>query len=249
MNQPFQTYSDYYDLLYSKKNYEKEVSYVKKLIDKNCFNSKLMLELGSGTGNHAVYFSKLNYEIYGIDLSKTMVDISVSKNIPNTKFKVSDISNFQFSVKFDVCISLFHVMSYLTDLDKLSKVFDNVYSSLKPGGIFIFDCWNKPAVKIDPPSIRKTFFENEILKIERTAFPENDFNNSITKILFELNIFDKVKNINYREKEMHKMRFFSEDEVRNISNNSNFQFINCHNWLDFKTKSSEDYYNVYVLKK
>ena len=249
MNQTFHKYSDYYDLLYSNKNYEKEVSYIKKLIDENCSNSKLMLELGSGTGNHAVYFSKLKYEIHGIDLSKRMVDISKNKRIPNTNFHVGDISNFKFDIKFDVCISLFHVISYITDINVLIKVFKNIYSSLKPGGIFIFDCWNKPAVIIDPPNIRKTLFENETLKIERTALPKNDFINSVTKIVFDLNIFDKKNDYKHNETETHEMRFFSEDEINFVSNQSNFKVLGCYNWLDFNSKSSEDYYNVYILKK
>ena len=178
-----------------------------------------------------------------------MIDISNSKNIPNAKFFVGDISNFQFDENYDVCISLFHVISYITDLNELIKVFNNIYSSLKPGGIFIFDCWNKPAVIKDPPSIRKTFFENELLKIERIAFPDNDFLNSTTKIVFELNILDKKSNTKRFETEIHKMRFFSEDEIKAVSNKSKFKVLDCYNWLDYDSKSSEDYYNVYILKK
>ena len=249
MTQIFQNYSDYYDLLYSNKNYASEVSYIKKLIDENCSNSKQMLELGSGTGNHAVYFSKLNYKIDGIDLSERMVAISNGKKIPNAKFYVGDISNFKFNQKYDVCISLFHVISYITDLNVLVKVFKNIYSSLKPGGIFIFDCWNKPAVILDPPVIRKTSFENELLKIKRTAFPKNDFTKSISKIVFEIGIFNKEKKTKFYETETHKMRFFSEEEINFISKESKFDVLNCYNWLDFNSKSSEDYYNCYVLKK
>ena len=102
MTQIFQNYSDYSDLLYSNKNYASEASYIKKLIDRNCSNSKQMLELGSGTGNHAVYFSKLNYKIDGIDLSERMVAISNGKKIPNAKFYVGDLSNFKFNQKYDV---------------------------------------------------------------------------------------------------------------------------------------------------
>ena len=249
MTQIFQNYSEYYDLLYSNKNYTNEVSYIKKLIDQNCSNSKQMLELGSGTGNHAVYFSKLKYKIDGIDLSDRMVAISKDKNIPNANFYVGNISNFQFKEKYDVCISLFHVISYITDINELVKVFNNIYSSLKPGGIFIFDCWNKPAVILDPPVIRKTSFENESLKIERTAFPKNDFSNSTSKIVFEINIYNKENNTKYNETETHKMRFFSEEEINFISKESKFEVLNCYNWLDFNSKSSEDYYNCYVLKK
>jgi len=222
---------------------------IKNLIDHNYSNVTRMLELGSGTGNHAVYFSRLKYEIDGIDLSEQMIDISNSKNIPNAKFFVGDISNFQFDENYDVCISLFHVISYITDLNELIKVFNNIFSSLKPGGIFIFDCWNKPAVIKDPPSIRKTFFENELLKIERIAFPVNDFINSITKIVFELNILDKKSNTKHFETETHKMRFFSEEEINYVSKKSKFKVLNCYNWLDINSKSSEDYYNCYILKK
>jgi SAM-dependent methyltransferase len=249
MNKTFDRISDYYDLLYANKNYEQEVNYVKKLIDENYPNSKVMLELGSGTGNHSVYFSKLKYEIHGIDLSKSMVNISRGKNILNASFHVGDISNFKFDKKFDVCISLFHVISYVTDLSLLLKVFNNIYSSLKPGGIFIFDCWNKPAVILDPPIIRKTTFENEILKVERTAFPENNFINSVSNIFFELNIFDKKSNTIHKETETHQMRFFSEDEINQVSEESNLKVLGCYNWLDFGPKSSEKYYNVYILKK
>ena len=249
MYKNFDKFSDYYDLIYSNKNYEEEVNYIKRLIDSNSYNSKSMLELGSGTGNHAAYFSKLKYKIHGIDLSKRMVDISKSKKIPNANFYVGDISNFKIDIKFDVCISLFHVISYIKSIPLLKNVLNNISRNLKPGGIFIFDCWNKPAVIKDPPSIRGTKFENENLKIERIAYPENHFEKSITKIDFELKILDKKRNINFVETETHEMRFFSEDEINSVSQESNFKVLHCFNWLDINLKASEEYYNVYVLKK
>jgi hypothetical protein len=102
---------------------------------------------------------------------------------------------------------------------------------------------------LNPPSIRKTSFENEVLKIERTAFPSNDMINSLTKIIFELKIFDKKRDLIYNEIEKHEMRFFSENEINCASNNSKFKVLSCYNWLDFSLKSSEEYYNVYILKK
>ena len=101
------------------------------------------------------------------------------------------------------------------------------------------DTWNMNASTI----------EKESLKVERTAFPKNDFIKSTTKIDFELKFFDKRHKINHKETETHKMRFFSEDEINAVSNKSKFKVLDCYNWFDFNSKSSEDYYNVYILKK
>ena len=51
----------------------------------------------------------------------------------------------------------------------------------------------------------KTFtsFANESLKIERTAFPKNDFSNSTSKIVFEINIYNKENKIYNSESETY----------------------------------------------
>ena len=69
MNNNFKLYSQYYDLLYQDKDYEKEALYVHDLIQTYVPQAKNILELGSGTGKHAQRFSNLGYAILGIERS------------------------------------------------------------------------------------------------------------------------------------------------------------------------------------
>ena len=48
-------YSQYYDLLYSDKDYAGEVDYIIKLIKENSNEAKTLLDMGSGTGKQAAF--------------------------------------------------------------------------------------------------------------------------------------------------------------------------------------------------
>ena len=53
MSQFGDLYSQYYDLLYSDKDYGKEVEYIDSLIKENSNNTQTILDMGCGTGKHA----------------------------------------------------------------------------------------------------------------------------------------------------------------------------------------------------
>ena len=70
----FYEYAKYYDLLYREKDYLKETSYVENLLKKFRNNIGSILELGCGTGKHAMILAKSGYTVNGIDLSNNMID-------------------------------------------------------------------------------------------------------------------------------------------------------------------------------
>ena len=111
----FGDYARYYDLLYKDKDYQREVDYIENLINKYSKNKvKTILDIGCGTGNHDILFAKKDYEICGIDISEEMINIAKSRmhNLNNISFFIGNSENFKLDKKFDVVVSLFHVMSY-----------------------------------------------------------------------------------------------------------------------------------------
>ena len=106
-------YSQYYDLLYSDKDYDGETDYVNNLIKENNFNAKSILDLGCGTGKHAYLFCNKGYKVHGIDISEDMLKIA-NKDIDGKedriKFSHSNIEKLNLNEKFDVVVSLFHVI-------------------------------------------------------------------------------------------------------------------------------------------
>ena len=146
MNNLFDLIGDYYDLIYSEKNYSDEASFVTKILEKYKIEGKSILELGSGTGIHATELAEKGYFVQGIERSQQM--LLRSKMHARYKALNGDIRDISLDRKFDAVISLFHVISYQITNKDLDLVFENVWKHLNKGGLFLFDFWYSPAVLI-----------------------------------------------------------------------------------------------------
>src|SRR6476469_9101325 len=130
-NEIFKTdYSRYYDLLYKNKNYNAEANYIDTILKEHNIGNDI-LELGSGTGNHATFLTQAGYVVTGVEKSLEMICASEAKQISNFTCIHADISNFQTEKKFDAAIALFHVISYLISVDQLVSCFQCIHSHLK----------------------------------------------------------------------------------------------------------------------
>lgn len=194
----FADYSKFYDLLYGDKNYSKEASYVLELIKKYKPGSKTILEFGCGTGVHASILAKSTMKITGIDQSKTMIASAIQRlnKLPkNTRkllnFQVGDIRNKNLNNTYDVCLALFHIISYQTSNTDVINTFSNARKHLNKGGLFIFDSWYGPAVLKIMPSVKEKIMENDQIKIIRIATPEMRHNECIVDVNYHLLVINK----------------------------------------------------------
>lgn len=245
----FKKYSQYYDLLYADKDYKLESEYILKHIFSNK-NAKTLLEMGCGSGGHSEYFSKKGLAITGIDISETMIEIAKNKNIPNFNPVVGDITNFSFEKKFDSVISLFHVISYLNDNESLFKCFQLAFDHLNPNGYFIFDFWYTPNIEFYRPEIRIKRKENNILSITRITEPEIFSLKKIVNVNFDIFIKDKFTGDISNLKEVHPMRHFDIEELKNIAKNVGFDFVLAEEYLTTKppTKDSNGVLIKFIKK-
>jgi SAM-dependent methyltransferase len=245
----FNDYSKYYDLLYKEKNYYDEVQYINEIIKLNCPNSKSLLDIGCGTGKHANLLQQLGYNIDGIDLSETMLEIAKNKFGENINFYNADIRKFDLNKKYDTIISLFHVLSYQVKNHDLDSAFESVYKHLNDGGYFIFDCWYGPGVMNDPPSIRVRNMKDDEVEIIRISEPDINYNNSTVDVNFKIIIndlkTDKVKILH----EKHPMRYLFKNEIEFLANKYNFKIVSFYSWMSFDVPNKNDWQVVFVLKK
>ncbi|HZE12753.1 MAG TPA: class I SAM-dependent methyltransferase, partial [Chthoniobacterales bacterium] len=153
----FDHYAQYYDLLYSVKDYRAEVDYVCSLIEKFGQGAKSMLDLGCGTGSHGFHFAQRGFEVTGVDQAAGMVaradEKKEEKGIKNISFAQGNILSLALDRQFDVVVSLFHVMNYLTTNTEMEAGFATAVKHVRPGGLFIFDTWYGPAVLSDLPKV------------------------------------------------------------------------------------------------
>ncbi len=228
-----ETYSEYYDLLYKEKDYTGESHYIHKLISKYKPESKSILELGCGTGKHASVLKKMGYKIAGIDISDKMLS-EAKKNYSDIDFIEGDIRIVRLHKKYDVVVSLFHVLNYQKENKDLLDTFETAEAHLKSGGLFIFDCWYGPAVLSEKPSNRVKRLENENIRIVRICEPVIYPNENYVDVNYEIIIENKTTNKVHKINETHSMRYLFKPEIEIILQKNNLELINYEEWMTGK---------------
>lgn len=245
----FSRYSKYYDLLYKDKDYEFETGYVIKLIEENAPDATSVIELGCGTGNHAKYLCESNYRVVGIEKSEEMVREAVSKNIRNFEPVVGDASSCRVSETFDVALSLFHVISYITDNSALINCFNTTNEHLKIGGIFIFDVWYSPAVLTQRPDVRVKRLEDSNVRVLRVAEPQTRYNENIIDVNYQVIIEEKSTGKFENIHETHSMRHFSIPEIDLLCTLTGFKIISVQEFGNGQPVGHNTWGACFVVKK
>ncbi len=249
----FLKYAQYYNILYKEKDYKKEIDYVNNLIKRYASNNKKsLLDIGCGTGRHTMGFTDKGWEAAGIDKSAEMIKIArttAQANQNKTKFYVCDSTRFNLNRKFDIAVSLFHVMSYQTTNELVFNTIKNAYRQLNNNGLFIFDFWYGPAVIIQKPALRiKKFNDKEVL-IKRTAIPKINFNNNTVDICYKIEIKDKRNNLKKAFTEHHIMRYFFLPELYLMLETAGFKVVKCLKWMSLKETARPDYWSGVIVAK
>lgn len=245
----FNDYSKYYDLLYKDKDYTNEVKYINNLLTTHCENVHNILDLGCGTGKHALLLASEGYEVTGVDLSTQMIKIAQENQTANVNFFHGDVRNYRTDTIFDAVISLFHVMSYQVTNDDIKNALKTAYHHLKADGTFIFDCWYGPAVLTDKPVCRVKNFQNEYLRIVRIAEPVIFPNENYVEVNYHLFIKDLVGKQDFEIIEQHNMRYLFFLEILELASSVGFSVQKAYKWMTFDNPDASSWNVVFILKK
>lgn len=251
----FNNYARYYDLLYQDKDYAGEARFIHQLIKNHAPDAQSILELGCGTGNHAVLLAKEGYIIHGVDRSSQMLETAsdrLSFLSPHLKqrltFSEGDLREIRLDQQFDVIISLFHVFSYQTKNTDLKDTFATVKAHLKPRGILIFDCWYGPAVLSDRPQVRVKRLENDRIEVTRIAEPVSYPNDNLVDVNYYVFIKDKKIGKIEELKETHTMRYLFKSEIEILLSEFQLNLIDTKEWMT-NQEPSFDTWGVYFVGK
>jgi SAM-dependent methyltransferase len=164
--------SRYYDLIYRDKDTAGEVDYIETLLKRFGSPGDRLLELGCGSGRHGTILAGRGWRWHGVERAAGMVERARQKGLKVTSGSMEDV---ELEVDgFDAGLSLFHVVSYLTEDKQLNQAFANLARALVPGGLFIFDIWFTPAVSHLGPESRTLKVEDDNTRLTRRATPEID---------------------------------------------------------------------------
>ncbi|MBI2623031.1 MAG: class I SAM-dependent methyltransferase [Candidatus Liptonbacteria bacterium] len=169
-------YYTYYDRLFSKKDYGREVDVVLRFAKEHGIKGTAILDVGCGTGSHALEFARRGYSVVGTDTDCGMIAAANEKREQSGEqekltFVCGDISDARTG-EADIAVSLFHVVNYIQEPDALRAFFRAIHERLRGGGIFVFDCWNGVAAIADTPKEKATSIECEGERIETSMVPD-----------------------------------------------------------------------------
>lgn len=107
--------------------------------------SMKILDLACGHGRHANRLAELGYNVTGVDITQGFLEIAKSdakKKGITVEYIQKDMREISFKEEFDRVILLFTSFGLFDDEENF-KVLENVARSLKSGGLFCFDTFNR----------------------------------------------------------------------------------------------------------
>jgi len=248
----FERYAQYYDLFYRNKNYTGEVAYVDALIKKHAVGeTKTILDLGCGTGGHAVLLAEKGYRVTGVDSSDKMLAIAEEKKRQkgvSVELQKGDICTVDLHKRFDVAIAMFAVMGYQTTNEALESALRNAAKHLNPNGLLIFDAWFGPAVITQKPQDKILIVEKGSGSVIRLTRPNLDIISQIVDVNFTVLHVENDAILN-RVEETHKMRFFFAKELEFMFKKTGYQAVGMHPFMELEGELTESDWNMTVIAR
>lgn len=221
------TYAGAYDTLYGEKNYFLECDMIEALLGLSSKRGGALLDLGCGTGNHAIPLAGRGYAVTGVDLSDAMLVRAREKAAlagvsGGTQFQNGDVRTVRLGEgSYDAVLMMFAVLGYQQNDDDVRAALGTARYHLEAGSAFIFDVWYGPGVIADKPGPRERVVENDEERIVRRTNTDLDEERHLCSVRFDLEIWragEKIDEVH----EKHVMRFFFPEELQRFAAESGF---------------------------
>jgi SAM-dependent methyltransferase len=138
--QSFTHVAPWYDALMEGVPYEQWVRYIEELLEEYGHEPDTVLDLACGTGSVSRLLARKGYHVVGVDGSPGMIDEArrITRD-PTVEYVCQRMEQLSLDRGFDLAVSLFDSLNYLTDPADLARCFFQVARHLESGGLFIFD--------------------------------------------------------------------------------------------------------------
>ncbi len=253
MNANFELYAKYYDALYRDKNYGAEMDYVRNRARLHAPKPRDVLDLGCGTGGHAFAFAGSGIPVLGVDVSPIMIEIARQRQTSHAslplQFIVGDVRSFRAKRKFDLVVSLFHVLSYQLSNDDVIAAFETARAHMHEHSIFCFDFWYGPAVLRQRPEVRIRRLTVADKKAVRLAEPQLIDSQNRVDVHFTLLTHGLDSTEQSEIAETHSMRYFFLPEIDLMLRSAGLLPIETTAWMSDEAPTDASWAAVIVARK
>jgi SAM-dependent methyltransferase len=240
-------YADAYDSIYRSKDYEGEVDLIERILIRQGFTGpRNLLDLGCGTGAHALRLAQRGHCVVGVDRSPEMLVQARAKAAVHDlslEFHQADIRCLHLGRQFDAVLMMFTVLGYQLSEADLMAALASVRRHLALGGLFIFDVWHGPAVLADRPAERDMSVVHGSGRVSRKTRAVLDVSRRLCRVNFELERVDVGGRVQQWQEE-HTVRYYFREELESTLCQSHLELLNFRNFPDDEAPADEQSWNV-----
>ena len=189
------SFAYYYDILTGNISYKKRAEYFDSLVKLHGGKKNILLDLACGTGSLSEEFSRMGYDVIGVDGSEMMLNEALDKKFDsglNIQYLCQDMTELDMFGTIDVTICALDSLNHLPDVESIRRTIDRVSLFCEPEGLFIFD--------VNTPFKHKNVLGNntfvydmdEVYCVWQNCYSETD-----NKVEIYLDFFEKQDNGSY----------------------------------------------------
>jgi SAM-dependent methyltransferase len=240
-------YASAYDSMYADKDYERECDFVEDAFGRFAEGQvRSVLDLGAGTGNHALPLARRGYEVTGVDLSAEMVAIAREKAGEaglGVEFREGDLREVRLDGTFDAVLLMFAVLGYQRANADVRAALENARRHVRAGGVLVLDLWYGPGVLSDPPATRERVIPTPEGDLTRTVTSELDVRHQLCSVHYTLSGAGRDS------EETHVMRFFFPAELELFLEAAGFELVALSAFGDLDSPATTDSWTASVVAR
>lgn len=241
----FTNVAEHYDALMAGVPYRLWVDYIEGILQRMDYSPRTVLDVACGTGTVAEILADRGYEVTGADIAPGMIEVARRKGARTgngVDYHVQDAAELDLGRRFDLAISLFDSLNYITDEDHLRRAIKRVGEHVVQGGLFIFDVNTEYA-------LAHGFFNQASL----ATYPKYVWTSSYdhaTRICTVKMTFEVEENGEKRQfKETHVQKGYRLEELDGMLREAGFETLEHYHAYKFKQPTRRSDRVFFVARK
>ena len=241
----YTSFAEYYDSLTANIDYKEIADYYNRLNEKFGGIKGILLDLACGTGSLSVIFSRMGYDVIGVDISPEMLSIAVSKEHEGIEYLCQSMTELDMYGTIDGTVCSLDSINHLDGVDEVKQAFEKVSLFSNKGALFMFDV--------------NTLYKHENILADNTFVYDTDevycvWQNEYqgegrTDIYLDFFAEDKESGMYDRYSDDFSETAYSAEKIKELLTEAGFEVCACYEYLTENEPTRESEKLTFVARK
>lgn len=187
---------------------------------------KSVLDVGCGTGSHALALAERGYSVVGIDISRAMIRkarAKAAKKLLSIEFAVQDMQKLKLKKSFDSAISMFGAFGFVHEYCGVVATLKSLRQHLNKDGLLIFEFWNIGGIK---PTPYQRWMEAKDKRLTVYRLSETNFDHVTNIVTLDMRFIIIQRNRPTQIfSETYRLRCYTLAEIQRLLDDTGFKLL------------------------